>query len=123
MQAEPPFTPPALQRVPMVPETAEEDPPPEYIAPTREHIPELELPALALPDAPTPPPRPPPYHPGEPKHGKDWTGERPQQFPLPVYARAALEEEPELNLPWCTAQPPLLVRHSLRSLSAISNMI
>lgn len=109
MQAESQFTPPHLQKVPFVPATAGEDPLPEYMAPNREEVAPLDLPDLTLPEHPVLPPRPPTYEPGEPKHGEDWTGERPRQLPLPKYSGGAAEEEPGLKLPACPSEPPQLV--------------
>lgn len=109
MQAEPQFAQPPLQRVPFVPATAGEDALPVYVAPTREEVPPVELPELQLPDAPVIPPRPATYEPGKPKHGQNWTGELPNQVPIPVYSGAEAEQEPDLELPACPDAPPQLV--------------
>lgn len=106
--------PPHLKRVPFVPSSANEEPLPELALPARAELPAPDLPVLTLPEAPTPPEQPLEYVAGAPRHGADWSGERPLQEELPRYRGAEEEPIPSLVVPNCEAAPATLVRHRER---------
>lgn len=109
MQAEPPLRPAQLKRVPFVPASANEEPPPELALPTRGEMPPPDLPELILPEAPRLPDKPADFVPGAAEFGRDWSGVHPLQEDLPVYQGAEDEPIPELDVPAADAPPGSLV--------------